>query len=162
MKYTSVILFSLLSFTSTAMPKQISSRIVINATPQKVWSVLTDFSHYPEWNTFIVSVTGDPAPGSTLKIRLQPPEASGMTIKPVVLLNNEHKLFRWKGKLLIKGLFDGEHSFELEDNGDGTTTFIHYETFTGILVPIFKKLLDVHTLNGFRQMNEQLKKRSEA
>ncbi|MFZ4545382.1 MAG: hypothetical protein ACOYOA_15120 [Saprospiraceae bacterium] len=71
------------------------------------------------------------------------------------------KEFRWIGHLLFKGLFDGEHKFELIDNGNGTTTFRQSEKFNGILVPLFKKMLDINTRNGFMAMNEQLKNRAE-
>lgn len=65
------------------------------------------------------------------------------------------------GHLFIKGLFDGEHSFELIDNLDGTTTFIQSEKFEGILIPLFKKMLDVNTKEGFESMNKALKARVE-
>lgn len=85
-----------------------------------------------------------------------------MVFKPVVLAYKPNKEFRWKGKLLFKGLFDGEHIFELTANADGTTTLVQREVFTGILVPLFAKMLDTSTLNGFRQMNEALKTRAES
>jgi hypothetical protein len=78
-----------------------------------------------------------------------------------VLAFEENKEFRWLGHLLFPGLFDGEHSFELIDHGNGTTTFIQKETFNGILVPFFSNMLDVNTVNGFRLMNEKLKERAE-
>ena len=65
------------------------------------------------------------------------------------------------GHLLFPGLFDGEHKFELVDNHDGTTTFIQSEIFKGILVPLFNKMLDTNTVNGFNLMNQKLKELSE-
>jgi len=62
---------------------------------------------------------------------------------------------------LFPGLFDGEHKFELIDNNNGTTTFVQSEKFTGILVPLFRKMLDVNTRNGFSLMNEKLKELAE-
>ncbi|RYZ45415.1 MAG: SRPBCC domain-containing protein, partial [Chitinophagaceae bacterium] len=37
------------------MNKQIKTEIVINASKEKVWAILTNFSQYPQWNPFIVS-----------------------------------------------------------------------------------------------------------
>lgn len=65
------------------------------------------------------------------------------------------------GHLIIPGLFDGEHIFELIDNGDGTTTFVQRELFGGILIPFFKKMLDVNTKQGFELMNKALKEQVE-
>ena len=143
------------------MAKEIKTEILINASPEKVWAILTDFQNYPNWNPFIKSITGNVAVGNKIVARLEPPEVSGMTFKPKVLQFDKNKKFRWLGNLLFPGLFDGEHQFELIDNGNGTTTFIQSEKFNGILVPLFKKMLDVNTKNGFVLMNEKLKELSE-
>lgn len=143
------------------MAKQISTSITINAIAAKVWQVLTDFEQYPNWNPFIKSITGKVKEGNTITARIEPPGAQGMTFKPTVLAFDANKAFRWKGKLLISGLFDGEHIFELTDHGNGTTTLVQREVFTGILVPLFAKMLDNNTLAGFNQMNEALKARVE-
>ncbi len=139
------------------MAKEIKTEIQIAASSEKVWAILTDFEAYPTWNPFIKSLTGEVKVGNTITARIEPPNAKGMTFKPKVLAFTENQEFRWIGHLLFPGLFDGEHSFELIDNGNGTTTFIQSEKFKGILVPLFKKMLDVNTVNGFNEMNEMLK-----
>lgn len=144
------------------MAKELITEIKINAKPAQVWAILTDFSSYPAWNPFIKSLTGDVQVGNTITARIEPPKASGMTFKPKVLSFEANKKFVWLGNLLIKGLFDGEHSFELIDNLDGTTTFIQSEKFEGILLPLFKKMLDVNTKEGFESMNKALKDRVES
>lgn len=160
MKTINTILFIII-LNTTAMAKEIKTQIVINASPEKVWAVLTNFDKYPEWNPFIKSIKGSVKVGSKIIARLEPPEAKGMTFKPKVLAFDSQKEFRWMGHLLFPGLFDGEHKFELIDNHDGTTTFIQSEKFKGILVPLFKKMLDTNTVNGFNLMNQKLKELSE-
>ena len=132
--------------------KEISTSIVINKPPSEVWDVLTRFDKYPEWNPFVKSLEGDVKPGEQIKVKLQ-----NMNFKPRVMAFEKNKEFRWLGHLLFPGLFDGEHRFQLKDNGDGTTTFIHSETFKGILVPLFSRMLDNETRTGFELMNEKLK-----
>jgi hypothetical protein len=139
------------------MAKEIKTEIQINATPERVWAILTDFDAYPTWNPFIKSLTGEVKVGNTITARIEPPKAKGMTFKPKVLTFEANQEFRWLGHLLIPGLFDGEHRFQLIDNGNGTTTFIQSEKFKGILVPLFKKMLDINTVNGFNEMNQKLK-----
>ncbi len=143
------------------MPFTLSSSIIINATPSEVWQVLTDFASYPSWNPFIKQLTGEVAVGETIQVTLHPPGGSPMTFKPKVLAFDALREFRWLGKLWVKRLFDGEHRFLLQDNGDGTTTFHHSEQFSGILVPLLQKMLDTKTRAGFEQMNEALKNRVE-
>ncbi|MCL2588218.1 MAG: SRPBCC domain-containing protein [Oscillospiraceae bacterium] len=136
------------------MLKEIKTQIVINASPNKVWSALTDFKRYPEWNPFILHVEGDVKEGSRIKIRVKPAESKIMTFKPTVLKMEPKKELRWLGSLVFKGLFDGEHSFELIDNDNGTTTFIHAERFSGIFVGRFNTS---NTKIGFELMNDRLK-----
>lgn len=143
------------------MAKEIKTQILINASPEKVWAVLTNFEKYPEWNPFIKSIKGDVKVGSKIIAILEPPESKGMTFKPKVLVFDSKKEFRWLGHLLFPGLFDGEHKFELIENYDGTTTFVQSENFKGILVPLFKRMLDVNTVNGFNLMNQKLKELAE-
>jgi len=138
------------------MAKQIKTSITINASKESVWKILMDFENYPEWNSFIKSVSGDVKVGNQIQIKLQ-----GMTFKPVVLTLNENTELKWLGHLWFKGLFDGEHKFKLTDNGNGTTNFEQSENFSGILVKLFSKSLDKDTKNGFEQMNKELKLRAE-
>lgn len=143
------------------MIKEIHTEILINAAPEKVWEILTDFDKYPKWNPFIKSITGNVLIGNKITARLEPPGAKGMTFKPRVVAFETNKEFRWIGNLLFPGLFDGEHKFELIENRNGTTTFKQSESFRGILVPLFKKMIDKNTTNGFNLMNKKLKDRAE-
>ncbi len=119
------------------MAKEIKTEIVIHATPEKIWKILTDFGNYPQWNPFIVSVTGEVENGNKIVVSIKPPDRKGMIFKPTILTKINNKELSWQGRLLFKGLFDGKHKFELIDNGDGTTTFIQSEKFSGIFVWLF-------------------------
>ncbi len=46
---------------------QIETEIEIAASPERVWSILMDFSAYPEWNPFIRSLSGVAKPGEKLR-----------------------------------------------------------------------------------------------
>jgi hypothetical protein len=140
--------------------KEIKTEIAINSNPDKVWSILTNFEKHPEWNPFIKTISGKKKVGEQLIVKIQPPGGGGMTFKPLILKYEKNKEFRWIGKLLFKGIFDGEHYFKIVDNSNGTTTFIHGEKFSGLLVSLFSKTLD-KTKSGFELMNESLKRESE-
>lgn len=144
------------------MAKQISTEIFIQASPEKVWAILTDFQNYPQWNPFIKSISGPAIVGQKITARIEPPGANGMTFKPRVLAFEPNKEFKWQGHLFFKGLFDGMHLFQIIDKGNGTCTLIQSESFEGILVPLFRKMIDQNTIEGFRQMNQKLKERAEA
>lgn len=141
--------------------KLIYSEISIKASPERVWQEFTNFESYSNWNPFIKSLKETSSPNNKIEVFLQPPGQKGMLFKPKVLVFEPNIEFRWIGKLFIGGLFDGEHTFILKGNTDGSTTFIQFERFKGILIPFVKKMLNENTLNGFNQMNEALKRRCE-
>ncbi len=141
--------------------KLVYSEITIKATPEKVWDILMNFEQYPNWNPFIRSISGHPEKGERIKARLQPANSKGMNFSPVILQNAPNQELRWIGKLMIPRLFDGEHTFQIQDNGNGTVTFRQYEHFRGLLIPFFKKMLDVDTKASFDLMNQKLKERAE-
>ena len=143
------------------MAKEIKTEILIYASPEKIWSILTNFDNYPSWNPFIKSIKGEVKVGNKITARIEPLEASGMTFKPKILTLETNKELSWLGHLLFAGLFDGEHKFELIDNGNKTTTFKQIEKFNGLLVSLFKKQLDTNTKNGFAAMNMKLKELAE-
>lgn len=143
------------------MAFDLRTEVTIRSTPQKIWSILTDFDSYPHWNPFVTSLTGDVKTGNKIAVRIEPPGASVNNFKPTVTGFEPNKKLSWLGIFLFRGFFDGEHKFELIDNGNGTTTFVQSEHFTGILVPLFKKMLNDNTRRGFEAMNLKLKELSE-
>jgi hypothetical protein len=140
--------------------KNIQTEILINTDITKAWDVLMNFDNYPKWNPFITSISGEPKLGSRLTVSINPPGGKGMTFKPNILTLEANKEFRWKGKLGINGIFDGEHYFILESVDKDITKFIHGEKFSGLLVPFVRKMLD-KTQKGFQLMNESIKNECE-
>ena len=61
------------------------TEIEIEASAERVWSILADFASYPQWNPFIRSVVGVPQKGTRLQIAVQPSGGKGMRFSPVVL-----------------------------------------------------------------------------
>jgi hypothetical protein len=141
--------------------KELRREIVIAAPPERVWEVLTDFDSYPSWNPFIRSIAGQPAEGAKLETRIEPPGGRGMRFRPTVLKAEAPRELRWLGRLLLPGLFDGEHIFTIEPSGDGDSRFVQRERFSGVLVPVLGAGLR-KTEQGFTAMNEALKQRAEA
>lgn len=138
--------------------KHIKTKILINVSSEKIWQILMDFDNYPNWNPFIKYIQKSKSDSSKLEIEIQPPNGNKMRFKPIIIDQIQNKKFSWKGKLLLSGLFDGEHIFELIANSDGSTTFIHSEKFSGILVPFINLK---STKKGFVLMNQKLKQLAE-
>lgn len=140
------------------MAKEIKTEILIHTNPEIIWSILTDFDNYPSWNPFIVALKGKVEKGNKIKVSIKPPNGKAMAFKPIIMTKIDNKELSWLGKVFIGGLFDGRHTFELIDNGNGTTTFIQREQFEGVFVGLFNPQ---KTINGFNEMNEKLKELAE-
>jgi len=136
------------------------TEIDIDAPPEAVWAALTDAERFEEWNPFIHRMDGELVVGNTLEITVGVPGKTVMSFKPTVLTAEVGRELRWRGKLLVRGIMDGEHVFELQPTATGTH-FVHYENFTGVLVPLLKGMLERDTLPGFKAMNAALKERAE-
>ena len=137
--------------------RELRTEIDIDAPAEAVWSALMDFENYGAWNPFVREISGEPIPGNKLKVFIKPEGGSGMKLAPEVVTINENKVFAWKGKLGISGIFDGKHEFIIESKIDNSVRFIHREKFSGILVPILWPMLEKNTRRGFEDMNKALK-----
>ncbi len=143
------------------MAKIIHTDIIIKASQKKIWKILTDFSKFPKWNPFIKEISGNLAIGEGLKVTISPPNGASMKFRPKIIELMEEKSLIWKGKFLLPGLFDGEHRFILEKNGENSTKFIQEEIFTGILTYMMPQSIWENTKAGFTEMNLALKKTCE-
>lgn len=72
----------------------------------------------------------------------------------------EGRELRWLGRLLVPGLFDGEHSLLVEPLDRNRSRFVQSERFSGLLVGLLGGVLG-KTEAGFEQMNRALKERAE-
>ena len=143
------------------MALELHTEIGINASPAKVWEILTDFSALPDWNPMMISALGEIAVGQIINVQLKTEDGKCMTIKPRLLAVHPNKELRWKGHLLVPGIFDGEHRFVIEPHGQGVR-FIHAEVFSGFLARPLMSLIRKTMLSTFQKMNEALKNRAEA
>ena len=140
--------------------KSLQTEIVINASPEKVWNILTDFAKFPEWNPFVVKAEGKPELGSYLRVELK--NGNGVSVfKPKVLVVEKNRAFEWLGSFPIPGLFNGHHYFRIEPINNDQVKFVHGEEFTGLLAGLIMKQIGEQTQKGFMNMNKALKERAE-
>ncbi len=139
----------------------ITTTASIDAPPERVWEILTDFERHADWNPFFASVEGEPVQGARLKVIARKSDGGdGISFKPVVIEATLNRRLKWKGRFLLPRLFDGTHYFELERTADNTTVLTHGESFRGILVPLMGKVLR-DTAEGFENFNAALAGRAE-
>ncbi|NKZ08549.1 SRPBCC domain-containing protein [Actinomadura latina] len=142
-------------------PFTLRASIEIDATPEQVWTVLSDLPAYPQWNPFIVSSSGRLEKGATLR-NVMRDSGGDTTFTPTVLEAAPGRELRWIGKIGPGGIFDGEHRFLIEPITPGRVRLTQSERFTGVLIPFFQNQLTDRTLPQFQAMNKALAQRVSA
>ena len=141
------------------MPTQtIHTELKLSGTAADAWHILTNFSHYPDWNQVIPSIVGQPQLGSTIKVSLAVLPPLPITFKArIVTLEDQHKLV-WEGpEGPAKRLFWGRHSLILNHKpGSNTVTLTNEETFGGWLSGIVLFFLRRKTTQRYQGMNAAL------
>ncbi len=139
--------------------RQIETETTIEAPVSEVWAVFAEQEAFQDWNPFIKDMAGPMDVGETLSVSLQMGDNNPMTFEPVVLASEPGKEFRWKGKLLYPGIFDGEHYFLFEEVDSTQTRFIQGEEFSGVFSGIISTLVLKDTEAAMEAMNQALKER---
>jgi hypothetical protein len=78
------------------------------------------------------------------------------TFTPTVLIVEPGRELRWIGRIGPGGIFDGEHTFTIQQLGPDLVRFTAREDFTGVAVPFYQGHLHADTLPQFRAMNAAL------
>lgn len=117
----------------------VETEIIVEATPKEIWSVLTDFEQYSQWNPIIFSASGIAEQGERLQL-LMLSAGKKMKFAPKVIVAEREKVLEWLGHVGFRGIFDGRHTFELVAVTAQTTKILQRESFTGILTPLARRM----------------------
>ncbi len=139
----------------------LASAVEIAAAAKRVWAILTDFSAYPQWNPFIVSIEGRLKSGAILTLQLALPGKPVMTFKPRLKIVSSPRELRWVSQVLAPGLFEGEHGFRIEPLASDRCRLHSVEDFSGVFVPILVPGLQQASRAGFEAMKQAVKERAE-
>ena len=139
-----------------AMPT-LYAEIDINAPQSVVWEALMRKDQWRYWNTFFYDC--EPgirmARGNELFLAMQRLEGDEETeFQPLITMLRPPSLMKWTSS--IPGL-KTEHTFELQERMPGRTSYLHRETFSGILSKVFLPFIRQDERQGLRRMAQQLK-----
>jgi len=125
--------------TKTAGAFRMDSAIntTIQASPARIWALLTDAAGFPHWNSTVTSIDGQIADGQRLKLKV--PTAEGRVFKPKVSHVEPERSMVWSDGMAP--VFKGVRTFRLTPNADGSTEFSMKEEFSGLMLPMIKGAL---------------------
>jgi hypothetical protein len=138
--------------------KTFSTKTLINARSDAIWSILTDAPRYPDWDTGVERIEGRIASGEKIKVfsKLSPGRAFPIKVTEI----EPGRGMKWSSGMPL-GLFKGERTFRLTPQADGQTEFFMEEIFSGVLLPLIgRSLPDFGPI--FEQFAADLKRRAES
>jgi len=138
--------------------KGYSVQRTINASPQRIWGLLTEADGYATWNPAVVSVRGQIAAGQTIELIsvVNPKRTFLLTVSDV----EPPRQMRWSDGMPL-GLFRGVRTLALRSLDDGQTEFSMHEDYSGPLAALITKAIPDLT-DSFAQFADGLKTASEA
>jgi hypothetical protein len=137
--------------------KSFQASVAINASPDRIWAILVDGAHYPDWDSGVVRVEGTIAAGETIKVvsAVNP----GRTFPVKVTTFKPGKSMTWTGGMPL-GLFTGVRTFGLSAAPDGATRFDVKEEYSGpLLSMMWRSMPDLAP--SFERFAKGLKGRAE-
>jgi hypothetical protein len=147
------------------MPDELRTFVDIDATPERVWRVLTDLPAYAEWNPFITRVEGPLVVGGRLSVSVPPvnafvqpkPHPTVLEVVPYRRLRVRSSLDR----LGLRGLFKVDVTITITDHDRGVRLWWQ-DDFRGILAPLLIASMNHRRLPAFNAMTVALKDRAES
>jgi hypothetical protein len=110
-----------------------SVQVNIQAKPSVVWTLLTDASGFPRWNSTVTGVEGQIKEGERLRLHVP---GTNRTFTPIVSNVVAPERMTWTGG--FAPIFKGVRTFALNPVSDGSTDFRMEERFSGLMLPLVK------------------------
>ena len=130
----------------------------IDAPPDAVWQVLTDFARYGEWNPLIPEALGEAKLRGRVRMKVSASEGSGtsFTFTGTLVRFEPGRALEWTGGVPL--LLNGLHYFRLSPSNGGTR-LVHGEDFSGLFSFIAgcKRPLDLRP--AYESLNRALSER---
>ncbi len=116
---------------------EFSAETTIAAPAETIWAILTDAYNYPKWDPNMERLEGTVALGQKITAHTK---ISDRAFPVTVSVFEPNRSMVWRSGMPL-GLFKGERSFVLTDNGDGTVQVRVRELFSGLLLPLIGRTI---------------------
>ena len=102
--------------------------VEINASRDKIWSILVDGPKYPKWNSTVTSIEGQIEQGRSIKLKsiLDPKRTFKLKVKKF----DPNSTLVWGDPM-------GNRTYTLNENSNVGTTFTMVEKIGGPIFPLF-------------------------
>ena len=137
--------------------KEIKTEIVINASKEDIWAVLSNINNYENWNNIITDVKSSLQVDRGFRFKIA---VFGLSVPMVAKVHraDENRYLGWGNdyQSWIKVVLAAHHYFEIIELSDSQCKFVHGEQFYGVvpfvLWPTIRKMA-----KSYQTFNENLK-----
>jgi len=140
---------------------QLHASVDIDASASRVWSILTDFASYRQWNPFVRAILGHASNGNRLRLTLQRHRQPEQSTTSTLTFLRERAELRWRQTRLLPFLFATEHRFLIESLPAGGVRFHLTEQIGGLFASLMGRNQQRAIEESFHLMNHALKARAE-
>jgi uncharacterized protein YndB with AHSA1/START domain len=142
--------------TKSAIRRETRVTTTIRASPETIWSLLTDTARMSAWNSTILSVEGRIALNETIHLKsvLSPDRIFHLKVSEFV----PSQRLVWQDG--FAPMFRGVRTYTLTPQGDSTTDFSMVEVISGLMLPLIGRSLPDFKAN-FEQVAADLKREAE-
>lgn len=138
--------------TKKVFSRETAVSIDIQADPSIIWALLTNASDFPRWNSTVISIEGNIAPGEKINLKSTPDPKRTFKLKV--------KEFQPETKL-VWGDAMGNRVYRLDKTDNNSVLFSMTEKIGGPLFPLFAKMIPSFD-KSFEQFAADLKKEAES
>ena len=132
----------------------------IDATPETVWRVLTDFDDYDQWNPLAVRCRSSLVPGEPIDMMVRLGPGPLRKQREWVRTHSPGREFSYTMKPLPFGLLRSLRTQSVTEHEGRTRYTAHFE-IRGLLEPLVRLLFGRRLRAGFDGVAEGLKRRAE-
>ncbi len=140
----------------SASHRSIYTDIIIDASADRVWSVLADTGSFSDWAVFMIDIKGKIKDGETISVTFKiNPEKEKLNKVDHKISVIEGKEFFWAEK--GPGGIRDNHHFKVEPLGNGKTKFIQSDEIMKGITWLAGGNLSKMYLKGYQEFNRALK-----
>jgi hypothetical protein len=140
----------------------IDATLDIEAPAELVWSVITDFPRYSEWNPFLRECRTTLKPGDPIDLQVQLFASGPRPQREWMLTHTPGKEFSYNMKPAPLGALHSRRSHTVTALGPGRSRYQSHFEIAGWLQPLVRGLLGGKLEQGFAGMTAGIKNRAEA
>ena len=139
---------------------KIATEIALQGPSERVWSILTDFAAYPEWNRLMKAVRGQAAPDAKLEVDLQYWGKPVQTVTGVITGIMPPKYLSWTYAHKLGAWFlASEHVLRLKEKEDGRVIFFQEVYHTGLGLRFRRRDVEHYVRLSLDKLNDDLRHR---